>query len=212
MVNVFLVKGERPILIDAGNPGNEGQILEQIAANDVEPKTISLIVITHVHPDHVGGLAAIKEQTGAQVAVHRAGTELLSQGRSQGVVPVTLLARLFARLLPEGGSFAGVVADHIVEDELDLTPFGVNGRVVATPGHTVDSMSVSLSGGEAIVGDLIMAFVRHRVPGYPIFANDMSQVHSSVRKILGWKPTMIYAGHGGPFEPEKVAAKFGEKG
>lgn len=208
MVQVFLIKGERPILIDAGYPGNERKILKQIAANGVDPKAISLIVVTHVHPDHVGALAALKAQTGAQVAVHRSGAELLSQGRCQGAVPVTRLGRLLVRLLP-AKSLTGVTAEQIVDDELDLAPFGVQGRVVSTPGHTVDSMSVSLAWGEAIVGDLIMAFVRHKAPGYPLFAINMPQVYNSVRAVLRWKPTMIYAAHGGPFEPEKVAAKFG---
>ena len=211
MVNAFLIKGEHPVLIDAGYPGNETRILKQIVANGVDPKAISLIVITHVHPDHVGALAALKASCpGAQVAVHRSGAELLSQGLFQGIVPVTFLGRAFARLMPnESRPLPGVVAEQIVDEELDLAPFGVQGRVVPTPGHTVDSMSVSLAGGEAIVGDLIMSFVRHKVPGYPIFASDMSQVHDSVRTVLGWKPTVIYAAHGGPFEPEKVAEKFG---
>jgi hydroxyacylglutathione hydrolase len=208
-VNVFLIKGEeRSVLIDAGNPGNEDKILEQIAASGVDPKAISLIVVTHVHPDHCGALATLKAQTGAQVAVHRTGAELLSQGRSQDVVPTSALGRLFLRFLPESGSLAGTTAEVIIEDELDLTPFGVDGRVVSTPGHTPDSVSVSLAGGEAIVGDLIMAFFRRRVPGYPVFAIDMSQVHDSVRTILGWNPTIIHASHGGPFDPQKVAAKF----
>ncbi|HAV10054.1 MAG TPA: MBL fold metallo-hydrolase, partial [Dehalococcoidia bacterium] len=32
--------------------------------------TISIIVITHVHSDHIGALAAVKHYTGAPFAIH----------------------------------------------------------------------------------------------------------------------------------------------
>jgi glyoxylase-like metal-dependent hydrolase (beta-lactamase superfamily II) len=53
-VQVFLIKtGGRNILIDTG-VGQ--QLLPELAARGVKPEDISLILITHMHGDHVGGL------------------------------------------------------------------------------------------------------------------------------------------------------------
>jgi glyoxylase-like metal-dependent hydrolase (beta-lactamase superfamily II) len=51
---------------------------------------------------------------------------------------------------------------------MDMKAFGVDGKVVCTPGHTAGSISVVLSTGEAIVGDLLMGgMFRSGQPGYP---------------------------------------------
>ena len=102
-----------------------------------------------------------------------------------------------------------VKPDILIEDELDLKKFGVEGRVIHTPGHTHGSVSVILPGGEIIVGDTIMrGMLRWWQPHYPLFADDMPQLKKSIRLILRQKPTKIFSGHGGPFDPNTVQRKF----
>jgi len=58
-VNVFLVefKGDgRRILIDAGFGAPKGKLLKEMKKAGLSPESISDILITHIHPDHVGGL------------------------------------------------------------------------------------------------------------------------------------------------------------
>lgn len=59
-VNVFLVKtGSHKILVDAGigngNAGN-GMLIESLKMCGLNPEDIDMILITHAHFDHVGGL------------------------------------------------------------------------------------------------------------------------------------------------------------
>lgn len=59
-INTFLVNdGQRLALIDTGCGElipTGGKLVENLARVGVEPEDISLILITHMHPDHIGGL------------------------------------------------------------------------------------------------------------------------------------------------------------
>ncbi len=210
MVRVFLIKGEtRSVLVDAGNtPGDGAKILAQFETHGVDARSIALIVLTHVHPDHVGALSELVQATGAPVAVHAAEADLLRHGKNQAAVPRGWLAKLAMRLVPVPG-LPPIEPGVIVEDELDLAPFGVEGKAISTPGHTDGSLSIRLASGEAIVGDLIMSVMMGtRIPTWPMIAQNQAQVAESVRLVLSWQPTLIYAAHGGPFTAQAVAQRL----
>jgi len=207
-VKVFLIKGERAILVDTGYPGTAGKILAALAANGVAPQEIGLIVITHAHSDHVGSLKALQAQTGAKVAIQQAEAEALRLGKNADICPhgfVGHLFKLLTRVMSRLQRVEGVNPDIVITQELDLTPFGVNGKVLATSGHTSGSASVVLSNDEIILGDLLMAFGRTRVPGWPMFVNDFGQLQESLRFLLSFHPKTMHASHGGPFDPSQVA-------
>jgi len=85
----------------------------------------------------------------------------------------------------------------------------IEGRVIHTPGYTHGSVSVILPGGKIIVGDTIMrGIIRFWQPHYPLFADDISQLKESIRLILRQKPSKIFSGHGGPFDPKAVQRRF----
>ncbi|HCD6787749.1 TPA: MBL fold metallo-hydrolase [Klebsiella pneumoniae] len=60
-VNAFLIhNGERLILIDAGSAHfagpSMGRLLDNIAAAGYKPEDVDTILLTHMHPDHIGGI------------------------------------------------------------------------------------------------------------------------------------------------------------
>jgi len=58
-VNAFLVKtGKHTILIDAGIGNMKDGIMEQMKMAGVEPSSVDLIFLTHVHGDHIGNLTS----------------------------------------------------------------------------------------------------------------------------------------------------------
>jgi glyoxylase-like metal-dependent hydrolase (beta-lactamase superfamily II) len=102
-----------------------------------------------------------------------------------------------------------VKPDILIDEDMDLSKFGVDGKVIHTPGHTPGSVSVILPNGEFIVGDLVMrGMLRFWQPNYPLFADNMAQLDKSLKLILRKKPAKIYCTHGGPFEPRDVQRKF----
>jgi hydroxyacylglutathione hydrolase len=209
--NAFVIQGKRPVLVDTGYPGSAPAIMDKLHENGVDPGWLSLILITHGHSDHFGSAAEIKKQTGAPIAVHKLDAEALIKGQDPSLKPTGFIGRMFLPLLERRGPATAppLKPDIIIEGELDLSKFGVDGKVIHTPGHTPGSLSVILPNGEFIVGDLIMrGMLRFWQPNYPLFADDMSQLNKSIKLILRKKPTKIYCTHGGIFTAEDVQRRF----
>ena len=56
-MNCFLLKTEgKTILLDAGLGAPFSQLLPKLKEEGVTPENLELIFITHLHPDHIGGL------------------------------------------------------------------------------------------------------------------------------------------------------------
>lgn len=210
--NAYLIKGERPILVDTGSPGETAQIIRAMSKVKVAPQQLALILHTHGHHDHCGSTWEMKRFSQAPLAIHQADHELLQTGRNGKLVPTRFSAR-FMRQLFARSKFQGVGANVIIRDEISLEPHGVAGKILFTPGHTLGSISVLLDNGQAIIGDLLMGGhlggqFQPNQPRYPYFAYDLTVVDWSLKKLFKHQPTKLYVGHGGPLEAEAVRETF----
>ncbi len=209
--NVFLLRGaEGAVLVDAGIPGQEDFILDRLAEHGVTPQDVRLILITHGHGDHIGSAAALRERTGAPIAVHALDVDMLRHAdRPLEPPPDTnkLLLTLMHLPIFQFPGLESFEADVVFEDELDLQEYGVAGRVIHTPGHSPGSVSVLLDSGAAIVGDMVMGRISRRLrePGPPFIAHDLARNRESIRQILELDPHPVYASHGGPFDDLSLA-------
>ena len=85
--NVILIVEEELTLSDTGFPGSSAQITDFIHRLGHSVAEISLIIITHNHFDHAGGLPELRRPTSARVAIHQVDiTDTEEQTSSPGVV------------------------------------------------------------------------------------------------------------------------------
>lgn len=157
-LNVMVAKsGDQTILIDAGLGGQfpgfprAGQFPQRLQAAGIPLESVTDVIITHMHMDHVGGLLVegVRERLSPNVRIHVSATEVAfwtSPDFTQTVMPkpVPNVLRSTAK------AFYETYRDrlHIFEDRHEVAP-GVIVRLTGghTPGHSVVDL---ISGGERL--------------------------------------------------------------
>ena len=202
--NCYLLEDEKCVLVDGGAPGQSRTFIKRMAALGVAPTRISLIVLTHAHWDHIGSARALVELTGAKLAVHMHERTIVENGLKSMPPGVTPWGRVFGAALRVSLPFITISPTPtdiaVGDDGLSLEPYGIRGKVVYTPGHSLGSVSIVLDTGEAFVGDMAMnGLPLTRRPDPPIFAEDVEILNESWRKLLKLGVTTIFPAHGRPF-------------
>jgi hydroxyacylglutathione hydrolase len=211
IANVVVIKDDRAILIDTGCSHEAPAIVEALEREGVRFGDLALILHTHGHWDHAGSTWQLKTWTKTPIAIHRADADKLRTGQCPPLQPAGLAGRFLRPFLQR--TFPGAEADILMDEDMDLAPFGIRGRVIGTPGHTPGSVSILTADGEAIVGDLLMGGywggrLFPRRPGYHYFAEDFSLLQQSIAKLIDLRPTTFLPGHGGPLSLESVVRRF----
>ena len=191
----WVCKGDSNIVIDVG-PANSAHILMD-TLESMGMDRVDLVLLTHIHIDHAGGLADFLAQFPmAKVVCHRMGVEHL-------VDPSKLWAGS-QKVLGELAEFYGPIKPLKGEALIAHTEASTEGlRVIETPGHAPHHLSFSYQGmlfvGEAAgtyhdLGDL--EYVRPATP--PKFF--MEECLGSVDRLLGLEDQPIYYVHFGKAE------------
>lgn len=210
--NAYLVPARSSyILIDTGDPGLTFLIFRALEHYQISPCEIRLIILTHIHYDHIGGLWAMQAASGAEVMVHEIEAADLASGKvviPSGSYAITRLLSGLGQGLSRFFRFPGYRAEHLIKGkEQSLYDFGLAGRILHTPGHSPGSTTVLLDSGDAFVGDLCPNtwynrwFLRTHFPPY---ADDVAAVYKSWERLLGTPARMLFPGHGPPYVIEEL--------
>ena len=209
MCNCYLLKQDGLILVDAGTPNQVNKFRKKLQGLSINPRDISLMLVTHGHNDHIGSVSEIKGLTGCQVAINHREKDWVEQALKPLPPGIGLWGAVFGvlmRLMIPLVKFPGSSVDVALEDkEFSLQPFGIPGKVLHTPGHSSGSMSVLLDTGEAFVGDLAMNGLPMRIgPGMPPLGDDRNTIKASWRLLLDNGAKMIYPAHGNSFSADAL--------
>ena len=203
------------LLIDTAYPRDYGKFVMVIGRLGVDLSEIRYLLLTHHHDDHAGFAAKLVKKTGCWVIVHRNAVAPLKQGESEDTMrPVNrrvkfifLIFQLFHRQFRFPPLILGENDIILMGDDLDLLKnVGIDGKILYTPGHLRDSISVILSDGSAFVGDVAMNFLRLTGIGHrPIYVEDINRVYGSWQRLIEQGAKVIYPSHGKPFSAQELA-------
>jgi glyoxylase-like metal-dependent hydrolase (beta-lactamase superfamily II) len=174
--NCYVVRAD-PGAPDAAivDPGDDPTaLLLELAGMGTTPRGI---LVTHTDVDHIAGVAALADASGAEVWAPAGEVEDLRAGTPRGGFPVA----------PHDPS-------HTVTGGDEITVAGIPFDVIDVPGHSRGHVAFH-SDGELFAGDLLFAGSVGRVdfPG-----GDWETLLTSVRSLLERFPpeTIVYPGHG----------------
>lgn len=203
---LYAIKDRGVILVDSGCYADKSFYKEKFAEMGFEPSEVKLIVVTHGHWDHISRVADVKELTGAPVLCHKNAVQALLNGDKMNYVPRGEDGKKFVEMISQDkpDTFTPVQPNIVIEDNFDLKPYGVDGKLIHTPGHSDCSISVVLDSGEAIVGDMILNSPFDGKPCLALIANDEPKLMDSL-KVLLKNADLFYGGHGGPYTKEEIS-------
>jgi len=140
-------------------------VLQHLAAEGLQ---LRWILETHAHADHLSAAPHLQARAGGRIAI--------GEGIRQVQATFKRIFGLDDEFRPDGSDFDCLLADG---DVLELG--GIAGRVIATPGHTSDSVSY-LFGDALFVGDTVFmpdgGSARCDFPG-----GDAAELYRSVQKL-----------------------------
>jgi len=188
-VNAFLVQSPgRTMLVDtgsgmAGGP-TMGRLLPHLDAAGVRPEDVDRLLLTHLHPDHVGGAAPSGQPAfpNAQLVVHEADVAFWTDPAMRAQAPA------------EAHPFFDLAQAALKAYEGRVRTFSADGEVAPNvdsmhlPGHTPGHCGFVLKSGEPMLiwGDIVHApALQFRNPDWGIaFDVDQGQALATRKRVF----------------------------
>ena len=167
----YILLGEKICLIDAGVWGTAPQLQGYLKQIGRSPQEISMVLMTHAHPDHIGGCLAIKKASSASFYAHPADKPWIEDvERQYRERPILNFFELVEGPVP--------VSRELREGDTLSWDKGKTLRVLETPGHSLGSISLFLEGeGALFTGDAVPA-----AGTIPIYVDPQASIQS-IQKI-----------------------------
>lgn len=216
--NCYILKAKDGfMLVDCGNAHDKETFLKSIQALGIAIADIRYLFLTHHHNDHVGLLNdLVSMNPNVIVILSEKCASYLKTGRHYNHpkqryanARLRLVVEMFAKL---NGGFSLEFPPYVVrsqdivipEDNDTLLPeLGIQGKILGTPGHTDDSISLVV-GDVAFVGDAVRNLLHVLgAPYLPFLFYDLETCYASWLKITA-EAKMICPAHGKSFEAEKL--------
>lgn len=207
------------VLIDTGYENGFAHLKKKLRKINIDIQQIRYIFLTHAHDDHAGYLNEfLSECADTQIVMSSRALEGLYRGQNSFCGGCTTkFALCFCVLMKLAGKgrhlFPKLRQEYqcrciqVSEQNRSQVELLLQGKIIDTPGHTIDSISLLLNDGSLFCGDAAMNGLPslHRIT---IWVEDKTAFLKSWETIIALRPKIIYPGHGKPFEYGELTANI----
>ena len=185
--NTYLVgTGPKRFLLDTGSGLDEYMPVLEEAIASAGCKEIEGIVLTHAHPDHIGGVNQVRSHFGRSIPVYKmpwpTGSGMTGPGGDVSPIPIDNPDTL------ADGTLESIGHGDVVETE------GATLRALFTPGHAPDHLCYVLEEeGNLFSGDNVLGIGTTVIPAT---SGDLGDYMDSLECALAESPQHIYPAHG----------------
>ncbi len=208
--NIYEINNDRHILVDTGmSPGS----LDFLLGKGVDFTHIEMVILTHLHVDHIGGAQAIRDRYGIPIAIgtndalrikkiqeDRDGFgKFLSAELSANGTPLDLLSRIVDR----HSVLDNMSLYHDIELDRELKGGEKIGRdieIISNPGHSPGSISIHIPDRNYLfTGDHLLPGITPNISFYDEESDMLGLYIESLKETLKLHAEEIYPGHRDPF-------------
>jgi metallo-beta-lactamase class B len=186
------------ILIDAPLEENVRKILDNIRALGLDPADIRVLLVSHAHFDHVGGVADMLQATGAELVVSEADAAFVREGRNFGLggtYPAARVARTVGHLETVRVG-PNVLTAHLTPGHTPgCTSWGGAVEIDGSSYSFVSVCSLSVLGNYELGGD------------DPTYRGQARDYCASVAHLESLDPDIFLGAHGGWFGIDEKMAR-----
>jgi glyoxylase-like metal-dependent hydrolase (beta-lactamase superfamily II) len=211
---LYVNTGEHQVLVDLGNGEgvpNAGRLDRSLEAAGIEPEEIDTVIITHAHPDHIGGTLDADDNLVFARASYYLSKEEWDFWFSESTMD--LVPKWHVRLARKS---LEALQDRItlLEGEAEIVP-GI--RAIPAPGHTPGHMVVAVSSGDEqllYIGDTAthILHLEHRDwrPSYDILPEEAIASQRQILDLATAEGALVVATHFFPFPSLGTVVQKGE--
>lgn len=154
-INVFLLSdGNHNYIVDAGLGADKGGLLlQKLQALHVDPNKVDAVFITHLHPDHIGGMVYNKSAAFPNAQIYISTEEfnawtngVLSKGNGQ-IMDMLSYYALNVNLFNDGDTLAQPFVDESTGETFPVVAHLAKGH---TPGHALLTVGQVLLAGDLL--------------------------------------------------------------
>jgi hydroxyacylglutathione hydrolase len=203
-VNCYLINtNSGTVLIDTGGTNGREYLLQALENAGCRAGDLKLIILTHGDFDHSGNAAYLRSQYDVKIAMHPEDSGMVQHGdmffsRKRPNFLIRKLVPLFTGL-KESDRFE---PDIVLNKNYDLSPFGLQAKIIELPGHSGGSIGILTASGNFFCGDL---FENNKKPQLNRLIDDSKAMLSSAASLLDEEISRVFPGHGKPFLMEQLA-------
>jgi metallo-beta-lactamase class B len=203
LASYLITSAQGHILVDTVMPESTSQIKASIEKLGFKVSDIKYLLNTHAHIDHTGGLAEMKQASGAQLVAGEADKPLLEGGYYPGQREETLLA------------FPPVKVDRTVREGDTVTVGDVTLTAHETPGHSpgCTSWTFTVKDGDATRSVLIFCSATvalNRLVTNPTYPGIIDNYRKTFARAKEMKADVLLAPHPEMYNMAEKRAKIAD--
>lgn len=195
--NSYLISSENGnVLVDTGRKNKRSILLKNL--KKLHTEKINWLILTHTHFDHCENAGFFQKNFNCRVVVSEKGLSNVKRGYSplpRGTNPFSkIISGIGNHFLTSLFHFERFEPDHTYDEFFSFSIPGIDIELIATPGHSDDSISIIVNNEVALVGDSMFGVFKKSI--FPPFADDPGEMVESWGKLLETDCHTFLPGHG----------------
>ncbi|MCW8330265.1 MBL fold metallo-hydrolase [Photobacterium sp. SDRW27] len=206
--SIYLAEYEDKLLLLDGCSRADIPVIKAFIENTLQRpfNDLSLIVVTHMHPDHAGAAHKLRGLTGCKIATANVAGQWYS-GLDGILMHFTdmLLAQWVANRMKKPRRnvwYSSKLKPDYRLDDGDALPGFPEWIALATQGHTDRDLSLHhIPSNRIYVADLMVTVKGRYIPPFPVFYPN--RYRASLHKVMALEADSIILAHGGEVQPSE---------